>query len=413
MAEPKIYHVVAPSTFSRRHGPWPERGLSQAEKGRRYWQNSQYMEDQLEPVFQWYRDIAGNKTDPRRRRKGKPHPFGLVPLLLTAAQLRRLRADLPEASILPNRRLRLPKRGRLTSGDPTRVARADQADFWHLDFTGVLEARRRGRVGLGRGVRVAVIDSGIDRLHPEFIDRTIEAVRFDPETGKLLGQGGTDTHGHGTHVASLLAGTQAGISPKAEIVSVCIFPEGGSNIVAFVNALKWLLDPANGPPPHVINLSGGYRRENEKSDAMETVINQVLASGVLLTCAAGNVRDQCPTPGDFEAVLTVGACQKDGQLWKGPGVEGSGSLTLRSIPLVLSPDLLAPGLDVWGAGLGDQFERRTGTSMATPIVSGLAALEIEKRGAKNVAVDQLIDTLMNRADPSPEARKSMRGLAQA
>lgn len=406
MTTSSLYQVIAPWPFTRREGPWPDRAWTPSEKGRILRDNSQMMEDRLDEqrMFRWYHDVAGAKTDPRRKRKGLPHAFGVVPLKLTPAQYRKFKREFPGLLVLPRRVIRLPKQGRLTSTDQP-VTSASQADFWQLDFLGVLSARQSQRVAFGRGVKIAVIDSGISELHSEFISKSILAINFDPKSGEAVTNNIDDTYGHGTHVSSLIAGSTMGVAPEADLLSLRVFPNGVATPAALNGALRWIYE--NHREVNIVNLSAGFPR----NEAFEGIITQLVNANILVVCASGNVQAQCPSPGDYDAVLTVGACTRGRSLWDGPAPEGSGSGTSLRNSSVIVPDLLAPGAAVWGAWLGNQYRTQTGTSQAAPLVSGLAALEIEKR-QKQVTVDQVVHTLMNRADPSPDLLRSVRGIAQ-
>ncbi len=406
MAIKNWYHVVAPSPFTRREGPWPERAFTAKERWQIFQDNSRQVEQQLDErrMFHWYRNIAGAKTDPRRKRKGAPHPFGVVPLHLTPADWRKFRREFPELMALPRRPCRLPKPGRLSSTGEIFVDTAAEADFWHLEFLGLPAARAANRVKFGHGIKIAVVDSGISQLHPEFINKAIVGVDLDPISGKFLRFDGDDTHGHGTHVASLIAGSTIGIAPEADLVAVRLFRNGEAEPVAIMKALEWIVDPLNGQDVQLINLSGGFYEDLN----FQTIITQILKMNILVVCASGNTRGKCLSPGNYDAVLTVGACTRARAVWDGPGNQGSGSVTIPNTGTVV-PDVLAPGADIWGASLGDRYGRRTGTSQATPIISGLAALEIEKR-QKAVTVDQVINTIMNRTDPPPAFQRSARGI---
>ena len=269
------YHVVAQCPFSRREGPWPRRAFQPAERQRIFRDTAQRLEDQLEQygLFRWYRDVAGVKRDPRRKKKGEPHAFGLVPLVLTPAQFQRLRRAMPEVLALPRRPFRIPKPGRLASSTNI-VPNASEANFWHIPAIGLDTARRANPHRLGQGIKVAVIDSGVDRIHREFSGKTIEAIEFDSVTGKFLRFGGSDDDGHGTHVASLIAGEKAGVAPQADLVSVSVFRNRQAQPEAVVAALAWVKEQH----VHVINLSAGFRPNTE---VFASVVNQICVSSVL------------------------------------------------------------------------------------------------------------------------------------
>ena len=206
-------------------------------------------------------------------------------------------------------------------------------------------------------------------------------------------------------MASLIAGEKAGVAPQADLVSVSVFRNRQAQPEAVVAALAWVKEQH----VHVINLSAGFRPNTE---VFASVVNQILQAGILVVCASGNSANICTSPGDYDAVLTVGASTPSGTAWRGAAGEGSGSGKARTAPFSVVPDLLAPGVEVWGAWPGDRYRALTGTSMAAPIVSGLAALEYQKRNAL-VAVDQVIFNLMGSADPAPDSLRSRNGLVRA
>ena len=104
------------------------------------------MEDELEArgVFRWYSDRGGG-SDPRRKRKGEPHAFGIVPLELTPAQWVAFRRAFPDLKSLPPKLLRLPRRVRV-AGEADKVGSLAQADLWHQAEVGIFASTVRVRV---------------------------------------------------------------------------------------------------------------------------------------------------------------------------------------------------------------------------------------------------------------------------
>ncbi|QIB43889.1 S8 family peptidase [Streptomyces aureoverticillatus] len=232
----------------------------------------------------------------------------------------------------------------------------------------------------GKGVRIAVLDSGVDATHPDLKGRIADEKNFtaSPDT--------KDRVGHGTHVASTAAGTGAksggrfkGVAPGAEVLSGKVLGDDGygsdSQVIA---GMEW----AAAQGADVVNLSLGGD-DSVGVDPLEDAVNKLSADkGVLFAVAAGNEghRGSVGSPGSADAALTVGAVDGKDKLAdfssEGPRV-GDGAI---------KPDVTAPGVDITAAAApGSEMEKElgqkpegyltaSGTSMATPHVAGAAAL---------------------------------------
>ncbi|MDX3752054.1 S8 family serine peptidase [Streptomyces sp. AK08-02] len=229
----------------------------------------------------------------------------------------------------------------------------------------------------GEGVKVAVLDTGVDDTHPDLKGRVDEAKNFSEAADTV------DRVGHGTHVASTVAGSGAhsggkykGVAPGARLISGKVLDDGGygeeSGVIA---GAQWAV--AEGAK--VINLSlGGPDSPGE--DPVEQAVNELSASsGALFVIAAGNDGPATGTvgsPGSAAAALTVGAVDRVDAMAdfssRGPTADGS-----------LKPDLTAPGVDIVAAKAAegtegdpaaDGYVSMSGTSMATPHVAGAAAI---------------------------------------
>ncbi|WP_093775750.1 S8 family serine peptidase [Streptomyces sp. yr375] len=229
----------------------------------------------------------------------------------------------------------------------------------------------------GTGVKVAVLDSGIDATHPDLQGAVVASKDF-------TGAGGVDDQmGHGTHIASTIAGTGAasngrykGVAPGAKLLVGRVFDNGGSQESWLIGAMQW----AAGQGAKVVNMSLGAV-DVEGTDPLEQAVNDLSASsGTLFVIAAGNDGPDAGTlnsPGAAAAALTVAAVDgKDGLAdfsSRGPTADGA-----------LKPDIAAPGVDIVAAKAahgteGDPagtagYVRMSGTSMATPHVVGAAAV---------------------------------------
>ncbi|WP_203906693.1 S8 family peptidase [Rhizocola hellebori] len=236
----------------------------------------------------------------------------------------------------------------------------------------------------GAGAKVAILDSGIDATHPDLAGKVIASRSFVDGVAEAI-----DDHGHGTHVASTIAGTGAastgrykGVAPDASLIIGKVCDSGGScrdsDIIA---GMEWA---AIEQGADVISLSlGGCCSDG--TDPMSQVVNTLTAqTGALFVIAAGNDGSGPGTigaPGAADAALTVGAVSKTDQL------AGFSSRGPRSGDSAIKPEITAPGVDIvaaraagtsMGTPVGASYTTASGTSMATPHVSGAAALLVQQ-----------------------------------
>lgn len=251
----------------------------------------------------------------------------------------------------------------------------------------------------GKGVSVAVLDSGIDKTHPDLATQVAGGKNFTEEADG-------DFVGHGTHVASTIAGTGAasggkykGVAPDAKLYDGKVCDSSGScSESAILAAMEWA---AKDIKANVVNLSLGGP-DTPEVDPLEAAVNQLTAeTGTLFVVAAGNEGPGDRTiasPGSADAALTVGNVDKQNQLnptsSRGPRVGDS----------ALKPDVTAPGTDIVaakskdstiGEPVGDQYLRLSGTSMATPHTAGAAALLVQEHPSWKAG--ELKSTLMGSA----------------
>ncbi|MFI9041078.1 S8 family serine peptidase [Streptomyces sp. NPDC053726] len=232
----------------------------------------------------------------------------------------------------------------------------------------------------GQGVDVAVLDTGIDAAHPDFAGRIVATESFVP------GQDVTDRQGHGTHVASTVAGTGAasggkekGVAPGAGLHIGKVLDNDGSGQDSWILAgMEWA---ARDQHAKVVSMSLGGG-PTDGTDPLSQAVNRLSEeTGTLFVIAAGNSGPgpySVGAPGAADAALTVGAVHGPGK-----GVDQLAEFSSRG-PRVgdnaIKPDLTAPGVDVLAArsqyaaeGEG-AYQTMSGTSMATPHVAGAAAL---------------------------------------
>ena len=232
----------------------------------------------------------------------------------------------------------------------------------------------------GQGIRVAVIDTGIDYTHPDL------GGGFGPGF-KVMGgydfiNGDTDPmddYGHGTHVAGIIAanGTLKGVAPGARLLAYKVLGADGSGpYSAIIAGIDRAVDPDQDPTTNdgaqVINLSLGG--PGDPDDAISQAVDAAVNAGVVCVVAAGNSGSSYSTlgsPGCARKALTVGASDD---------LDTMASFSSRgpSRPdLSIKPDLTAPGVSITSTVPGGGYASMSGTSMATPHVAGAAALLLQ------------------------------------
>ncbi|EMI17095.1 Peptidase S8 and S53, subtilisin, kexin, sedolisin domain protein [Rhodopirellula maiorica SM1] len=227
----------------------------------------------------------------------------------------------------------------------------------------------------GKGVRVAVIDSGLDLRHPGFADRVAKTVSY-------VGRSAQDDHGHGTHCAGTLCGQETttvryGIARKAELYVAKVLDRNGRGMEANVIAgIEWAINQGC----RVISVSierGVDSCSTGYSNAYEAAGLRAIQQNALVIAAAGNrsrrsagIQRRVSAPANTPSIVGVGAIRESGRV---------ADFSNRTFCRHGEVDFVAPGVDVFSSDItSDQYHTRNGTSMATPHVSGIAALLIEQ-----------------------------------
>jgi subtilisin family serine protease len=255
----------------------------------------------------------------------------------------------------------------------------------------------------GKGVTVAVLDTGADLSHPDLKDRVTDTKSF------VEGQEVADRHGHGTHTASTVGGSGAasdgkekGVAPGANLVIGKVLSDAGSGSESQIIAgMEWA---ARDEHAKVVSMSLGSSEASDGTDPMAQAVDTLSEeTGALFVIAAGNTGapSSIGSPGSADAALTVGAVDSAD---KAAYFTSAGP---RSGDNALKPDLSAPGVSILAArsqlvGGSGYYTSMSGTSMATPHVAGVAALLAEEHPDWTGA--QLKDALMSTSkqlDASP------------
>ncbi len=260
----------------------------------------------------------------------------------------------------------------------------------YLDTTGATLLHEQGITG--HGITVAVIDSGID-YHTDISGRLIAAP---------FGEG--DAYGHGTHVAGIIGGDGfssngelEGMAPGVDLINLRVSDEnGGAYEFDVVEALQWVHENQEAYNIRIINLSLNSSVEDSyHNSGLDAAVEILWFNGVVVVASAGNKgpgggRNTAKTaPANDPYIIVVGASDEKGNSDRNDDSQAPFSAHGSTTEKYNRPDLLAPGTDIystlspnspWGVNypdrlaFEDQYIRLSGTSMATPVVSGAVAL---------------------------------------
>lgn len=215
----------------------------------------------------------------------------------------------------------------------------------------------------GAGVKVAVLDTGIASHHIDLKEAIILSRDF---TGSSTGV--SDTNGHGTHVAGIIGARQnnggvIGVAPECKLlIGKVLNNSGGGSLDSVVKGIEWAIE--NGAD--IINMSFGS--PGVYFPSIRTAIDKALKKNIFVICAAGNGgmnREQISFPANYDPVISVGAINEKWEIAK---------FSSKGKHL----DIVAPGDGITSTYPLNTYMKLSGTSMAAPFVSGLAALALAK-----------------------------------
>ena len=248
---------------------------------------------------------------------------------------------------------------------------------WGLEATNVLKSSSSGQ-----GIKVAVLDTGFDLNHPDFIGRNVISQSF------IEGEEVQDNNGHGTHCTGTACGPQQptqlpryGVGYNSEIyIAKVLSNEGRGADGGILQGIEWALENEC----DIVSMSLGSPTQlgDTYSQIYETVAQRALRRGTLIIAAAGNDSDRASDtiapvsrPANSPSIMAVAAL--DSQL-------GIANFSNRGLnPEGGQIDIAAPGVEVYSSWpMPTQYRTISGTSMATPHVAGIAALHAEATGLR-------------------------------
>jgi len=254
----------------------------------------------------------------------------------------------------------------------------------------------------GQAITVAVVDSGVD-LHD---DLDVTSDRKSPSRIVASSQGPGDGFGHGTHVAGIIAGNglksdgvHIGVAPKANLANVRVSNSvGASNTSDVVGGLQWIYDHQDEYDIRVVNLAlNSSVPEAYHTSPLDAAVEILWFSGIVVVVPAGNHGNGLDNgvlypPANDPFVITVGATDDQGTGTTGDDVMASFSAYGTTQSGFPKPDIVAPGIDVVSLlakkncvvykqhpdhRVDDYYFRMSGTSMASAVTAGAAALLLQ------------------------------------
>ncbi len=238
----------------------------------------------------------------------------------------------------------------------------------------------------GKGVTIAVVDTGVDCNHVMLQGACVGVANFVPN------EPSDDLNGHGTHVASIAAGRPvkatvdgqvvyvSGVAPEADVLAVKVLGKDGSgSMTQIIQGLDYVIEWHKKHPdePIVVSMSLGSPFGSPRDPMVQKVNQLVFEEHIPVVVAAGNEFIVIDSPGIAEGAITVAAVDRDKKVASFSG-KGPGWNFLKDI----KPNIAAPGVKIVAAraGTSNGLIAMSGTSMATPHVSGVVALILQEHG---------------------------------
>lgn len=260
----------------------------------------------------------------------------------------------------------------------------------------------------GQGVRVAVLDTGVDISHPALQGKMFTVSPGDPyypggwiefdSNGNPVCSQPHDTDQHGTHVSGTVLGGDGsniviGVAPGAKLMHALVLPQGSGSFASVLAGIEWAVSPydCNGnptnAPAHVISMSLGA--DGYYGDYLLNAIKSALEANIIVVAAIGNAgQGTSSNPGNIWGVIGVGATDQNDVV---ASFSSGETVNYQSIPPTwpfydtypssyIKPDVSAPGVSIVSSVPGGGYQAFDGTSMATPHVAGTVALILSALG---------------------------------
>lgn len=268
----------------------------------------------------------------------------------------------------------------------------------------------------GKGVGIAILDTGV-YPHQDFIKPRNRIVAFKDFINNK--QSPYDDNGHGTFTTGVAAGNgyasggkYKGIAPEANIISIKVMDgNGAGNSSDIIAGMQWVADHHKEYNIRVMSLSLGAEPSTNRFDPLAAAVEGIWKKGIVVVAAAGNEgpkQNTITTPGISPTIITVGAVDDKRTVDAKDDVIAEFSSRGAARGKQIKPDIVAPGVDITATNankeykgisrqdiLNEPYTKMSGTSVATPVVSGAAALMIGKN--PEITPIQVKQSMMNNA----------------
>jgi serine protease AprX len=319
----------------------------------------------------------------------------------------------------------------ITPDVPVKVSAYNSTQLWPFESGASRTWNGYDALAPGSAPTIAIVDSGVQPGRADFGSRLKASVNLSTLPNNSAGDG----RGHGTFVAGIAAGAAdgyAGTTPQANLVSVDVMDDSGvartSDVIA---ACQWLLANKDRYNIRVANFSlHSAMRSNFYRDPLDQAVEKLWFGGVVVVAAAGNYgTGNTPSgvpfaPGNDPFVITVGAADLGGTLWRNDDTAAPWSAYGRTLDGFMKPDVVAPGRYMVGPVPGNAtlateradklvapgYIQLSGTSFAAPVVAGAAAQILAKH--PTYTPDQVKGALMVSATPLPAAAPGSVGVGE-
>ncbi len=271
-------------------------------------------------------------------------------------------------------------------------------EVWSLGYT-------------GEGIRIAVLDTGVDITHPALAGKMLTLdpsspyypggwMEFDASGNPVLSMP-HDTDGHGTHTSGTALGGDTseiliGVAPGATLMHGLVLPGGGGTFAQVLAGMQWAVEPfylvggtpvPTGLPAHVVSMSFGAN-EYYGNDLLPAIENMLLANIIPVASIGNSGPETSGNPGNIWGVFGIGATDindnvaswSSGKVVSWPSPPPTWPFFDMYPSTYVKPDLSAPGVSITSSVPGGGYEAWSGTSMAAPHVSGLVALVLQAAG---------------------------------
>ena len=319
----------------------------------------------------------------------------------------------------------------ITPDVPVKVSAYRSTQLWPFESGASRAWNGYDALAPGSAPTIAVVDSGVQPGRADFGGRLLASVNLSTLPNNSAGDG----RGHGTFVAGIAAGAAdgyAGTTPQANLVSLDVMDDTGtartSDVIA---ACQWLLANKDRYNIRIANFSlHSAMKSNFYRDPLDQAVEKLWFGGVVVVAAAGNYgTGNTPSgvpyaPGNDPFVITVGAADLGGTLWRNDDTAAPWSAYGRTLDGFMKPDVVAPGRYMVGpvpsnSTLASEradklvapgYIQLSGTSFAAPVVAGAAAQILAKH--PSYTPDQVKGALMETATPLPSAPQGSVGVGE-